>query len=89
MQRKLKKAQMGGLQGFVVTIGIVIFVIAIILTLVSKLGDKMTADSFAANATSEMEEELAGISGWIGIIILAFIALIVLGIVALYKRFSG
>ena len=84
--KREKKAQVGTLAPFVITLVVVGFIVAIGLTMFNKLGDTMTANSSAANATAVLEEETAGISDWYGIIVLAIIALVVLTIVLVIKQ---
>ena len=84
--KREKKAQVGTLAPFVITLVVVGFIVAIGLTMFNKLGDTMIANSSAANATAVLEEETAGISDWYGIIVLAIIALVVLTIVLVIKQ---
>lgn len=85
-----KKAQVGGLASFVLTLVVVGFIVAIGLTMMDELQGSMTNNSFAQNATLTLAEETAGIADWYGIIVLAIIALVVLSIVLVIKaRASG
>ena len=87
--QKLKQAQVGSLVPFVITLVVVGFIVAIGLTMFDELGDAMTVNSYAANATATLTEETAGIADWYGIIVLAIIALVVLTIVMVIRNRAG
>ncbi len=88
----LKKAQVGGLQGFILSIVTVSIVLAIGLIVLQELADSQKGitdiecnatgsvnDCGAAyNATTEIIVKLATVPTWIGIIIIVALAFIVL-----------
>ena len=88
----LKKGQVGGLQGFILSIVTVAIVLAIGLIILQELGDTLTntgetnctgtADTTgcgaAYNATTSIVTKLATVPTWIGIIIIVALAFIVL-----------
>ena len=81
----LKKAQVGGLQGFILSIVTVAIVLAIGLIVLNELSDASTSDgtssgtaTAATNATDSIITKLATVPTWIGIIIIVALAFIVL-----------
>ena len=81
----LKKAQVGGLQGFILSIVTVAIVLAIGLIVLQQLSDASTSDgtssgtaTAATNATDTIITKLATVPTWIGIIIIVALAFIVL-----------
>ena len=81
----LKKAQMGGLQGFILSIVTVAIVLGIGLLVLNELKNASTTTGVASgtataatNATSTIITKLATVPTWIGIIIIVALAFIVL-----------
>ena len=81
----LKKAQVGGLQGFILSIVTVAIVLAIGLIVLQELstaarvgGVSGGASTAASNATDAIVTKLATVPTWIGIIIIVALAFIVL-----------
>ena len=81
----LKKAQVGGLQGFILSIVTVAIVLAIGLIVLQELSDAAKvggtssgADTNASVATDSIIVKLATVPTWIGIIIIVALAFIVL-----------
>ena len=81
----LKKAQVGGLQGFILSIVTVAIVLAIGLIVLQELSTAATSDgtssgtaTAASNATDSIITKLATVPTWIGIIIIVALAFIVL-----------
>ena len=81
----LKKAQVGGLQGFILSIVTVAIVLAIGLIVLQELstaarvgGVSSGATTKASNATDSIVTKLATVPTWIGIIIIVALAFIVL-----------
>jgi hypothetical protein len=81
----LKKAQIGGMQGFILSIVTVAIVLAIGLIVLNELKSASTSDgtstgtaTAATNATGTIITKLAGVPTWIGIIIIVALAFIVL-----------
>ena len=81
----LKKAQVGGLQGFILSIVTVAIVLAIGLIVLQELKTASTSDgtssgtaTAASNATGSIITKLATVPTWIGIIIIVALAFIVL-----------
>ena len=81
----LKKGQVGGLQGFILSIVTVAIVLAIGLVVLQELKDASTSDgtssgtaTAATNATATIITKLATVPTWIGIIIIVALAFIVL-----------
>ena len=83
--KMLKKAQVGGLQGFILSIVTVAIVLAIGLIVLNELSHASTSDgtstgtaTAATNATNSIITKLATVPTWIGIIIIVALAFIVL-----------
>ncbi len=83
--KMLKKAQVGGLQGFILSIVTVAIVLAIGLIVLQELKTASTSDgttagtaTAASNATGTIITKLASVPTWIGIIIIVALAFIVL-----------
>ncbi len=83
----LKKGQVGGLQGFILSIVTVAIVLAIGLIVLqelstaSKVGGTSTGTKTAAsNATDDIITKLATVPTWIGIIIIVALDFIVLSV---------
>jgi len=83
--KMLKKAQVGGLQGFILSIVTVAIVLAIGLIVLNELSHASTSDgtstgtaTAATNATNTIITKLATVPTWIGIIIIVALAFIVL-----------
>ena len=81
----LKKGQIGGLQGFILSIVTVSIVLAVGLIVLSeletaaKVGGVSTGNATnASNATASIITKLATVPTWIGIIIIVALAFIVL-----------
>ncbi|KKL07897.1 hypothetical protein LCGC14_2581390 [marine sediment metagenome] len=81
----LKKGQVGGLQGFILSIVTVAIVLAIGLIVLQELstaarvgGLSTGAATAASNATDSIITKLATVPTWIGIIIIVALAFIVL-----------
>ena len=81
----LKKGQVGGLQGFILSIVTVAIVLAIGLIVLQELSTASTSDgttsgtaTAASNATNNIITKLATVPTWIGIIIIVALAFIVL-----------
>ena len=81
----LKKAQMGGMQGFILSIVTVAIVLAIGLIVLNELTNAATTDGTATGeptnasiATRAIVTKLATVPTWIGIIIIVALAFIVL-----------
>ena len=81
----LRKAQVGGLQGFILSIVTVAIVLAIGLIVLQELSDAAKeggtssgADTNASVATDQIIVKLATVPTWIGIIIIVALAFIVL-----------
>ena len=81
----LKKAQVGGLQGFILSIVTVAIVLAVGLIVLNELSDASTTTgasggtaTAATNATNTIIVKLATVPTWIGIIIIVALAFIVL-----------
>jgi len=83
--KMLKKAQVGGLQGFILSIVTVAIVLAIGLIVLGELktaaqvgGVSTGAETNASVATGSIVTKLATVPTWIGIIIIVALAFIVL-----------
>jgi len=81
----LKKGQIGGLQGFILSIVTVAIVLAIGLIVLNELSNASRSDgtatgtaTSATNATNSIVTKLATVPTWIGIIIIVALAFIVL-----------
>ena len=84
--KKYKNGQLGSLQNMVISLVVIGFVLVIGLTLLSKVQEEQTADSAAYNASTATIDAMAEIPDWFGIIVLAVIAVVILGIIALVRR---
>jgi len=83
--KMLKKAQVGGLQGFILSIVTVAIVLAIGLIVLNELKNASTSDGTSSGtatnasvATGTIITKLATVPTWIGIIIIVALAFIVL-----------
>jgi len=83
--KMLKKGQVGGLQGFILSIVTVAIVLAIGLIVLGELQTASRSDgtttgtaTAATNATGSIITKLATVPTWIGIIIIVALAFIVL-----------
>ena len=72
-----------------VSIGVTVFVVGILSVLLAGLLDTQVVDSTAYNNTNDGLMAMGTFGDWYGIVILAFIGLIVLGVIMLYAKFSG
>jgi hypothetical protein len=73
-----KRANMDAVIGFTIALMIVAIIVAIALYTTDKVADKMTGK--AASATVEMIDEVATIPGWIGILVVAFFGVLIIGL---------
>ena len=83
--KMLKKAQVGGLQGFILSIVTVAIVLAIGLIVLTEMKNASTSDGTSSGsktnasvATDSIITKMATIPTWIGIIIIVSLAFIVL-----------
>ena len=81
----MKKAQVGGLQTFILSIVTVAIVLAIGLVVLQELSDASTSTGVssgtataATNATDKIITKMATIPTWIGIVIIVAMAFVVL-----------
>lgn len=72
------KAQVGGIQDFIMAIVGIAVVLAVGLIVLEQLQTTTTAGSTAYNATGDISSQLGTIPVWIGIIIVVAMAFIVL-----------
>ena len=84
---KNKKGNVNQLTGFALVLVVFAVVLAVGLSVLSKLGDNLTAGSAERNATTAMIGYIGEIPGWIPIIVVAMIGGIVLYLVI--KQFGG
>jgi len=84
--KKNKTGQLGSLQNMVISLVVIGFVLVIGLTLMTKVQDEQTINSTAYNASSATIDAMAEIPDWFGIIVIAVIAVVILGIIALVRR---
>jgi len=75
----LKKAQVGNIQGFVMSIVGVAVVLTVGLIVLAELKGATTENESAYNATGTIITKLATVPTWIGILITVALAFIVLG----------
>lgn len=85
---KKKKGQIDLLQTLVIGIGVIAFVIVVFMVLLGRLQDTTEVNSVEYNATGEAIAAIAEIPGWLGIIVIAFIAVVVIGVVYLLRGSS-
>lgn len=86
MQFKPKKGQLGGLENLVIGLVVIGFVLVVGLSLMGQARDTTTANTAEYNASVATIGAIDDIPTWLGIIVLAFIAVVVLGIVYLLRR---
>jgi len=84
--KKNKTGQLGSLQNMVISLVVIGFVLVIGLTLMTKVQEEQTSGTAAYNASTETITAMAEIPDWFGIIVLAVIAVVILGIIALVRR---
>ena len=77
----------GDLYPVILTIAVVAILLAVVMYVLDAFGDQMTANTSAANATTDIIEDFADFVPWIGIILLVVAAAIVLGVVI--SSFAG
>jgi hypothetical protein len=73
-----KKGNMNAVIGFVIALMIVAIVVAIALYTTDKVASKMTGKANAA--AGEMIDEIAQVPGWIGILVVAFFGVLIIGL---------
>ena len=83
---KKKKAQLGMLEGLIMSLVVFGFMLIVGLSLMGKARDTTTANSAERNASTEVINSIADIPDWLPVIVLAVIAVIVLGVVYMIKR---
>lgn len=72
-----------------IAMGVTVFVVGIVSSLLEGLQGTQTANGIAYNNTDKGLVAMSTFGDWYSIIILAFIGLIILGVIMLYTRFSG
>jgi len=82
-----KKAQVNKLTGFALTLVVFAIVLAVGLSVLSKLNSSLTSGTAERNATTALISYMGEIPGWIPVIIVAMIGGIVLFLVI--KQFGG
>lgn len=87
MSKKNKKGQLGGLYGSVLVIASLGILIAILLYVLSQIGDNFTAGSAEGNAINTLISQIVAFLPWLGIILLVLGASVVLFYVV--RSFSG
>lgn len=88
MKQITKKAQVGELSGFALTMGTMAVVLIVVFVILANLGTNSAVGTgtYAANATRDVQSALFGLVGWLPIIVVAFVGGIVLMLVV--KQFS-
>lgn len=87
MRHMKKKGQVNKLTGFALTLVVFTVVLAIGLSVLSKLNSNLTASTAEQNATAAIITYMAEIPGWIPVIIVAMVGGIVLFLVI--RQFGG
>lgn len=87
MKPMTNKGQVNKLTGFALVLVVFTVVLAIGLSVLSKLNDNLTAGTAEQNATADIIGYMAEIPGWIPVIIVAMVGGIVLFLVI--KQFGG
>ena len=82
---QIGKKGIGGLDKIVMSLVVVGFLLVIGLALMGKVRDTQTAGTAEYNASTAVIDAIDDIPTWLPIIVLAFIAVIVLGIVYMIK----
>ena len=82
-----KRGQIGGLSGGVLAIVVVGILVAISMYILTQIGGNLPDNSAAANATTDIVEQLVDFVPWLGIILLVLAAGIVLFFVI--RSFGG
>lgn len=72
--------------GAVISLGIAVFSLALVITLLATLQGTQTADSFAYNATQAGLEGLDEYNNWWVILVIASVFLIVFGLLAVIRN---
>lgn len=86
---KLKKGQLASLQNLVISLVVIGFVLVVGLVMMGKTRDTTTSGTpeyLAANATIGAIDD---IPDWLPVIVIAVVGVVILGIVFLFRRFSG
>ena len=84
-----RKGQLGQMQTLVVSLVIIGFALVIGLTMMGKTRDTTTANSAEYNAAKATIGAIDDIPDWLPVVVIAVIGLVLLGIVALYNKFSA
>ena len=83
-----KKGMMENIQSLVLGVVLIAIFLGLGLVIVQEFSDAVDAGSAAANATSDIQTEMEGITDWIGIIIVVVIMVGILGLILVLKRYS-
>ena len=81
-----KKGQLAMLEGLIMSLVVVGFLLIIGLSLMGKARDTTTANSAERNASNSVIDAMADIPDWLVVIVLAVIAVIVLGVIYMIRR---
>jgi len=79
MKKLNKKAQVGNLTGFIMAIGVASVVLGVVLIILQEFQGTTTANTAAYNAIGTTITKMGTVPTWIGLIIIAGLAFIVLG----------
>ena len=83
---KKKKAQLGMLEGLIMSLVVIGFLLIVGLSLMGKARDTTTTNTAERNASVAVIDSIADIPDWLPVVVLAVIAVIVLGVVYLIRR---
>jgi hypothetical protein len=81
-----KKGQIQNLESLIMGLVIIGFLLIIGLALMGKARDTTTTNTAEYNASVKVINAMAGIPDWLTVIVLAFIAVIVLGVIYMIRR---
>lgn len=84
--KQSKKGQLGTLENVIMALVVIGFLLIIGLSLMSKAKDTTTASTAERNASEAVISAMSDIPDWLPVIVLAIIAVVVLGVVYLMKR---
>lgn len=89
MQLFKDRRGIGGLDNTVISLVVIGFVLIVGMALMQQARDTQTSGSYAYNAGTTVLAAIDDIPGWLGTVVLAVIAVVILGIIYVLRRRSG
>lgn len=82
-----KKAVMENLSGLAIGVAALVITLVVVFLLMAELraNAKVTADANATAAVTTAQQDLDDIPGWVGIVIVAVVGVILLGLIAMFR----